>query len=103
MIAEIGNQTAGIARTEGQIRATSAGKAELAAHDIKEPAKGASKEKWAKYNEKLTATDSYKAAQQQWGTSSTIQQGIQAATAAVQGLAGGNLAQAASGAAARLT
>ncbi len=46
------------------------------------------------------ATDSYKAAQQQWGTGSAIQQGIQAATAAVQGLAGGNLAQAASGAAA---
>jgi len=100
MIAGIGNQTAGIARTEGQIRATSAGKAELAAHDIKEPAKGASKEEWAKYNEKLTATDSYKAAQQQWGTGSAIQQAIQATTAAVQGLAGGNLAQAASGAAA---
>jgi len=48
----------------------------------------------------LTATDSYKAAQLQWGTGSAIQQGIQAATAAVQGLAGGNLAQAASGAAA---
>gem|GEM_PF-167745 len=100
LIGEIGNQAADIVRTQGQIRATNAGKAELAAHDIKEPAKGASKAEWAKYNEKLTATDSYKAAQQQWGTGSAIQQGIQAATAAVQGLAGGNLAQAASGAAA---
>ena len=45
----------------------------------------------------LTATDSYKAAQQQWGTGSAIQQAIQAATAAVQGLAGGNLAQAITG------
>ena len=43
------------------------------------------------------ATDSYKAAQQQWSTGSAIQQGIQAATAALQGLAGGNLAQAITG------
>ncbi|BAN95171.1 hypothetical protein E05_04050 [Plautia stali symbiont] len=35
-----------------------------------------------------------------WGTGSDIQKGIQAATAAIQGLAGGNLVQAASGAAA---
>ncbi len=100
LIGEIGNQAADIARTEGQIRATNAGKAELAAKNIKEPGEGASKEEWARYNEKLTATDSYKAAQQQWGTGSAIQQGIQAATAAVQGLAGGNIAQAVSGAAA---
>ena len=100
LIGEIGNQAADIARTEGQIRATNAGKAELAKNGITEPGEGASKDEWAKYNEKLTATDSYKAAQLQWGTGSAIQQGIQAATAAVQGLAGGNLAQAASGAAA---
>ncbi|WBV22393.1 VENN motif pre-toxin domain-containing protein [Pantoea piersonii] len=99
MLAEIGSQAADFARTEGQIRATNAGKAELAKNGIKEPEEGASKEEWAKYNEKLTATDSYKAAQQQWGTGSAIQQGIQPATAAVQSLTGGNLAQAASGAA----
>ncbi|MDU5476193.1 hypothetical protein [Pantoea sp.] len=46
-----------------------------------------SKEVWNKCNAMLTATDSYKAAQQQWGTGSVIQKGIQAATAAVQGLA----------------
>ncbi|WP_312140643.1 VENN motif pre-toxin domain-containing protein [Pantoea septica] len=56
-----------------------------------------SKKVWNKYNAMLTATDSYKAAQQQWGTGSAIQQGIQAPTAAVQGLAGGNLAQAITG------
>ena len=76
LIGEIGSQAADIARTEGQIRATNAGKAELAAKKIKEPGESASREEWARYNEKLTAT------------------------AAVQGLAGGNLAQAASGAAA---
>ncbi|WP_371241902.1 VENN motif pre-toxin domain-containing protein [Pantoea sp. KPR_PJ] len=100
LIGEIGNQAADIARTEGQIRATNAGKAELAKNGITEPGEGASQDEWASYNAKLTATDSYKAAQQQWGTGSAIQQGIQAATAAVQGLAGGSLAQAASGAAA---
>ncbi|WP_414147400.1 hypothetical protein ACMGGR_16980 [Erwinia sp. BNK-24-b] len=35
-----------------------------------------------------------------WGTGSAIQQGISAATAAIQGLAGGSVAQAVSGAAA---
>jgi len=89
-----------IARTQGQIRATNAGKAELAAKGEKEPGKGASKEDWAAYNEKLTNTSSYKTAQAEWGTGSAIQQGMQAATAAIQGLAGGNMAQALSGAAA---
>jgi cation transport regulator ChaB len=53
--------------------------------------KGASKEAWEKYNAQLAATEGYKAAQQQWGTGSSVQQAIQAATAAVQGLAGSDL------------
>ncbi|RRZ97081.1 VENN motif pre-toxin domain-containing protein [Erwinia sp. 198] len=81
----------GIARTEGQIAATNAGKAELERKGVKAPDANATKEEWANYNEKLAATDSYKAVQQRWGTGSAIQQGIQAATAAVQGLAGGDL------------
>jgi len=100
LIGEIGNQAADIARTEGQIRARKAGKAELAEKGIKEPGDGATKKEWADYNKALAETSGYKTAQQQWGTGSAIQQGIQAATAAVQGLAGGNLAQAASGGAA---
>ncbi len=59
----------------------------MATKSILKPDKGVSKEVWNKCNAMLTATDSYKAAQQQWGTGSAIQQGIQAATAAVQGLA----------------
>jgi len=65
LIGEIGSQAADIARTEGQIRATNAGKAELTKNGITEPGEGASKEEWASYNEKLTATDRYKAVQQQ--------------------------------------
>ncbi|WP_313109921.1 VENN motif pre-toxin domain-containing protein [Pantoea eucrina] len=100
LIGEIGNQAADIARAEGQIRATNAGKAELAAKGIREPGEGAPKAEWADYNKALAATDSYKAAAAPFGTGSALQQGIQAATAAVQGLAGGSLAQAVTGAAA---
>jgi filamentous hemagglutinin len=46
LIGEIGNQVADIARTEGQINAINAGKAELAKKKINEPEKGASKEAW---------------------------------------------------------
>ncbi|WP_159236243.1 two-partner secretion domain-containing protein [Raoultella terrigena] len=100
LIGEIGNQVADIARTEGQINAINAGKAELAKEKINEPEKGASKEAWEKYNAQLAATDGYKAAQQQWGTGSSVQQAIQAATAAVQGLAGSDLKAALAGGAA---
>ncbi|WLS79983.1 hypothetical protein Q3V30_05690 [Erwinia pyri] len=51
---------------------------------------------WAEYNGKLTATDSYKTAQQKWGTGGANQQAIQAATVAMQALAGGSMAQASS-------
>ncbi|QBR51765.1 hemagglutinin repeat-containing protein [Erwinia sp. QL-Z3] len=100
LIGEIGVQAMDIARTQGQIEATKAGKAELAAKGVKEPGENATKEERAAWNKALTETSGYKTAQQQWGTGSAIQQGIQAATAAVQGLAGGNIAQAVSGAAA---
>ncbi|EXU75337.1 VENN motif pre-toxin domain-containing protein, partial [Erwinia mallotivora] len=100
LIGEVGAQAGDIARTEGQIRATNAGKAELAAKGIKEPGENATKEDWANYNKALTETSGYKTAQQQWGTGSAIQQGIQAATAAVQGLAGGDLKAALAGASA---
>ncbi|WP_404654353.1 VENN motif pre-toxin domain-containing protein, partial [Raoultella terrigena] len=80
--------------------AINAGKAELAKEKINEPEKGASKEAWEKYNAQLAATEGYKAAQQQWGTGSAIQQGVQAATAAIQGLAGGDMAKAIAGGAA---
>ncbi|MGS1886795.1 VENN motif pre-toxin domain-containing protein, partial [Raoultella planticola] len=100
LIGEIGNQVADIARTEGQINAINAGKAELAARGVNEPEKGASKEVWERYNAQLAATDGYKAAQQQWGTGSSVQQAIQAATAAVQGLAGSDLKAALAGGAA---
>jgi len=110
LIGEIGNQAADIVRTQGQIAATKAANERMknvtpdqlkaaeaewrAAHPDKEPkASDISGQVYQTfYNEAFNASG--------LGTGSTIQQGIQAATAAVQGLAGGNLAQAASGAAA---
>nr|WP_255703100.1 VENN motif pre-toxin domain-containing protein [Pantoea sp. Mb-10] len=74
-----------------------ASRAELAKHNIYEPAATDSAARKANYQQLLTATESYKAAQQQWGTGSAVQQGIQAATAAVQGLAAGNMQAAIAG------
>ncbi|WP_349290176.1 MULTISPECIES: VENN motif pre-toxin domain-containing protein [unclassified Tatumella] len=93
LIGEIGSQAADIARTQGQTEATKAGKTELAAKGVKEPGANATKEDIAAYNKTLTESSGDKTAQQKWGTGSAIRQGMQAATAAVQGLAGGNLAQ----------
>lgn len=100
LIGEIGAQAVDIAATQGKIMAINAGRAELEAKGISAPDANATPEERAAYDKLLTNTSSYKTTQAQWGTGSAIQQGIQAATAAIQGLAGGNIAQALSGAAA---
>ncbi|MGC6389065.1 VENN motif pre-toxin domain-containing protein [Ewingella sp. S1.OA.A_B6] len=100
LIGEIGTQAMDIARTQGKIEATKAGKAELEKHGVQQPGKDATKEERAAYDKALTETAGYKTAQQKWGTGSAIQQGLQAATAAVQGLAGGDMAKALAGASA---
>ncbi len=99
LIGEIGSQAADIARTQGQIEATKAGRAELEKQGIRQPGDKATKAERAAYDKALTETAGYKTAQQKWGTGSAIQQGLQAATAAVQGLAGGNVGAAIAGAA----
>ncbi|EEP93515.1 hypothetical protein yaldo0001_34210, partial [Yersinia aldovae ATCC 35236] len=50
--------------------------------------------------EALRETKEYKAEMQKYGTGSALQQGLQAATAAIQGLAGGDMAKALAGASA---
>ncbi|WP_411569370.1 VENN motif pre-toxin domain-containing protein [Serratia sp. UGAL515B_01] len=50
--------------------------------------------------EELRKTDAYKAEMQKYGTGSDVQKAAQAVTAAIQGLAGGNMAQALTGASA---
>ncbi|EPB4284563.1 VENN motif pre-toxin domain-containing protein, partial [Yersinia enterocolitica] len=54
----------------------------------------------AEYMEKLRNSDVYKDEMKKNGTGSALQQGVQAATAAIQGLAGGDMAKAIAGASA---
>lgn len=54
----------------------------------------------AKNDAEYAESKEYKALQEKWGVGSNFQRGMQAATAALQGLAGGDITQAAAGAAA---
>ncbi|CNH42676.1 hemagglutinin repeat-containing protein [Yersinia kristensenii] len=86
LIGEIGGQAMDIARTQGDILGLDAA---LKANPTLQGDADA-----------LRETKEYKAEMQKYGTGSALQQGLQAATAAIQGLAGGNMAQALAGASA---
>lgn len=83
-LGEIGNQAMDIARTAGDIKGLNAAKEQ-------HPEMSA---------EELRKTPEYQAEMQKFGTGSDIQQGLQAATAVLQGLAGGDLQAAIAGGAA---
>ncbi|MGX5100950.1 hemagglutinin repeat-containing protein [Enterobacter cloacae] len=95
MISDIGSQVADIARTQGDLNGLKAAKDKYG--DI--PANATEKER-QDYLAKLRATPEYKETQEKYGTGSDLQRGIQAATAALQGLAGGNIGGALAGASA---
>lgn len=110
MIGEIGVQVGDIARTQGQIIATREANEKMSSLSASDLAKA--KSDWEKANPGKTAGDD-DISKQAWqnnydaafsatklGTGSAVQQGIQAVTAAVQGLAGNNIGQALSGASA---
>ncbi|GAB2932809.1 hypothetical protein GCM10011328_34940 [Hafnia psychrotolerans] len=84
LVGEIGAQVMDIARTQGDLNGLSEAKKKYPEKSAKE----------------LRETDVYKAEMAKYGTGSAIQQGLQAATAAIQGLAGGDLAKAIAGASA---
>ena len=84
LISGIGNQVADIARTQGDINGLSEAKKthpDMSADELRK-------------------TDAYKTEIAKYGTGSAIQQGLSAATAAIQGLAGGDLKAALAGGAA---
>ncbi|CAM3899405.1 hemagglutinin repeat-containing protein [Rahnella victoriana] len=83
-LGDVGSQAADIARTAGEIKGLEAAKA---AHPELS-------------GKALLETKEYKDTQKQYGTGSDIQQGISAATMALQGLAGGDMAAALAGGAA---
>lgn len=95
MISDIGSQVADIARTQGDLNGLKAAKDKYG--DI--PANATEKDR-QDYLAKLRATPEYKKTQEKYGTGSDMQRGIQAATAALQGLAGGNIGGALAGASA---
>ena len=84
MIAEIGGQVADIARTQGDINGLNAAKEKLG--PLKE---NATEKERAANLDMLRDSPQYKAEMQKFGIGSALQQGIQAVTSAVQGLAGG--------------
>lgn len=99
LIGEIGGQAADIIRTQGEINGLNAAKADLA-KDGKlppEPGKNAKQEEIDQYVSILKDTAAYKEAMKQYGTGSDLQKAAQAVTAALQGLAGGNISQALAG------
>jgi len=100
LIVEIGSRAADIARTQGEINGLNAARAKLAKDGKHEPGPDAKEKDKADYQKALRETSEYKTAMQKYGTGSTIQRGIQAATAALSGLAGGDIAGALAGAAA---
>ncbi|SNY66527.1 filamentous hemagglutinin [Enterobacter sp. CC120223-11] len=96
MISDIGGQVADIARTQGELNALK--KAQSESKTVL-PANATEKER-QDYLAGLRNSQAYKDEMQKYGTGSDIQRGIQAATAALQGLAGGNIAGALAGASA---
>ncbi len=110
LIGEIGNQAMDIARTEGAITATKAAKEKM--NNVTDTDRKAAADKLAKDKPGKVITDEdinaqiYQTAYNKafsesgYGTGGKVQQGMQAAVAAVQGLAGGDLQAAIAGGAA---
>ena len=84
LIGEIGNQAADIARTQGDIAGFTAAKAKHPTYT----------------DAQLRETAEFKQASKPFGTGGDIQRAITASTAAIQGLAGGDIAKALAGASA---
>ncbi|SLM63231.1 VENN motif pre-toxin domain-containing protein [Dickeya aquatica] len=101
-VGALGGQVMEVVRTAGDIRATQAAGGQVAKPDESTLKTEEEKEKaWDSYRKALTDTAAYKAVMASYGTGSDVQRGLQAATAALQALAGGgNLQQALAGASA---
>lgn len=102
LIGEIGSQTMDIVRTQGTIEASKAAVAELTPEQRAMPGAdpNASYADRQAYIAVLQSTNAYKNTMSAYGTGGSFQQAAQAVTAAIQGLAGGNVGQALVGASA---
>ncbi|MDL2182701.1 hemagglutinin repeat-containing protein [Pseudomonas sp. ChxA] len=89
LIADIGTQASDIVRTQGEINADKAARKELARQGNKNPTP-----------EQVQDARAYKDAMEKYGTGGDYQRAAQAVTAALQGLAGGDIGSALAGASA---
>jgi filamentous hemagglutinin len=96
LIGEIGSQAMDIARTQGELAGRAAAKDPQALDEARQQLAREGKP----VTDKAVAERAYGNAMAQYGTGSTLQRGIQAATAALSGLAGGDIAGALAGASA---
>ncbi|WWE19278.1 hemagglutinin repeat-containing protein [Pantoea agglomerans] len=96
LIGEIGSQAGDIARTQGEIAGMKAQQDPAALQAAREELAGSGKP----FTDADVAKQAYSTAMAPYGTGSALQRGMQAATAVIQGLAGGDLAKAAAGGAA---
>ena len=96
LISDIGGQAADIARTQGELNALEKAKSESKAT----LPDNATEKQRQDYLAELRNSQAYKDEMAKYGTGSDMQRGIQAATAALQGLAGGNITGALAGASA---
>ncbi|WP_254592711.1 VENN motif pre-toxin domain-containing protein [Pectobacterium polaris] len=93
LIGEIGAQMMDIVRTEGELKAQKAAEAKGDA-TVERPKEGDPAKKWEVYKKALTESPTYKAEMKKYGTGSDFQRAAQAATAAIQALAGGDIQKA---------
>ncbi|WP_275899954.1 hemagglutinin repeat-containing protein [Pectobacterium brasiliense] len=93
LIGEIGAQVMDIVRTEGELKAQKAAEAK-GDSKVERPKDGDSAKEWEVYKKALTESPTYKAEMQKYGTGSDFQRAAQAATAAIQALAGGDIQKA---------
>lgn len=100
LIGEIGSQVVDIANTYGETEGLKAARDALAKEGVTEPDADASDALKKAYQDALRGTDAYKTTTAKYGMGSDLQRGIQAATAALQGLAGSDLKAALAGASA---
>lgn len=100
LIGEIGSQAVDIANTYGETEGLKAARDALAKEGVTEPDADSSDALKKAYQDALRGTDAYKTTTAKYGTGSDLQRGIQAATAALQGLAGSDLKAALAGASA---
>ncbi len=96
LISEIGSQAMDIARTQGELAGRAAAKDPQALEEARQQLAREGKP----VTDKAVADRAYGNTMAQYGTGSTLQRGIQAAAAALSGLAGGDIAGALAGASA---